>query len=68
MDLIRLFILFILCLLLPYLFSFLEGMVDREYVYSTDIPDKDVKYTTTPEERELIEKKLKKLGEYKHNP
>lgn len=52
MNLVILFMLFILCVLLPFMFNLLEGMSSS--TYSTDILDKEEKYTTPPEERILF--------------
>lgn len=48
MKLLLLAILLIVCISLPYMLSFLEGME-----YSTELLDKEEKYTTLPEERIL---------------
>jgi hypothetical protein len=60
MKLLGLFLLFVLCLCLPSLFVFLEGLE-----YSTELLDKADKYTTTPEERAATEKKIEDLLEKK---
>ena len=52
MKLIYLFLLFVLCILLPFMFTFLEGME-----YSTKELDEGVKYTLPPEDRILLDLK-----------
>jgi hypothetical protein len=49
---ILLFLVFVLCILLPFLFRLLEGME-----YSTEIHDTGVHYTTAPEDRILLDLK-----------
>jgi len=62
MNLVFLFLLFILCLLLPTLLNLLEGLE-----YDTKELDAGVHHTTTPEERAAIEQKIKDAVEKKKN-
>jgi hypothetical protein len=56
MNLYILVILFILCLILPRIFIFLEGME-----YSTEILDQEPKFNISTEERGLLDSSNNKL-------
>jgi hypothetical protein len=58
MNLFFLLLLSILCVLLPFFFSCLEGMTNA---YKTDDIDQLEQYTTSPQERKEIQEKIDKL-------